>query len=109
MKNARTLVLIGNIILTLEVIFIIIANVLNLTTWVLGANFGTKSALNIVALIVSIIIAVVGWKAMNKLEDKAWRTFLIIAAIFLLISAWGNLLVSILFIIGFVLANKAAK
>lgn len=108
MKNARILVLIGNIILTLEAAWMLFASVLNVTTKLLGANFGDSSA-NIPVLIAFIVITVLSWIAMNRLAEQNWRIFILIAAILLVFLAWGSLLVGILFIIAFVLANKAAK
>lgn len=108
MKNARILVLIGNIILTLGAAWMLLANVLNLTTKLIGANFGDSST-NIPSLIAILVITVLSWIAMNRLAEKNWRIFILVAAILLVFLAWGSLLVGILFLIAFVLANKAAK
>lgn len=109
MQSAKTLTLVGNI---LQTFWLVIYFIVGLSTSILkgiGALPQTGVwAPSFMHAVIFLIIVILSWVAMAKLEDKTWRTILLVMGIITLI--WfGNLIAGILFIIAFLKANQATN
>lgn len=108
LEKARKATLIGNIILIIQVGYMILATILNFSMKVIGATFSAgNGTTDVSVLVLCSVILFFSWQSMNKLSEQSWRTFLLVAAILLLLMAYGNLIVSICFILAYIWAKKA--
>ena len=109
MQTAKTLTLVGNILQTIWLVFYFIAGVSTSILKGIGAlPHAGIWAPSIAHAIIFLIIVILCWMAMGKLEDGTWRFILLICGVVTLVWLY-SLIAGILFIIAFVKANKAAN